>query len=105
MAKKAAKKGAATKAKAKKSTAKKTGAKQPKAKVLRAMDALSDTERAAVFNALAKTLRDNGVVDSLAAVHFSLDEFNLMCPDGQLRVMVCRRQGAGVRCEPVCVPL
>ena len=106
MAKKAtAKKGTAKKGKAKKAATKKAGAKQPKAKVLRPMDALNDNERSAVFTALAKTLRDNGVVDNLAAVHFSLDEFDLMCPDGQIRRMVCRRQGAGVRCEPVCVPL
>lgn len=109
MAKKAAAKKGAGK-KTKKGAKKKAGAPKPKAaikknKVLRPMDALSDSERSAVFTAIAKTLRDNGVADNLAAVHFSLDEFDLMCPDGQVRRMVCRRQGAGVRCEPVCVPL
>src|SRR5512144_1820266 len=99
-----AKKTVSKQAGSKKGSAKKAKGKKPKAKVLRPMDALSDTERSAVFNALAKTLRDNGVVDNLAAVHFSLDEFDLMCPDGQERRMVCRRQGAGIRCEPVCVP-
>src|SRR5262245_25035350 len=104
MAKKAtAKKSAGRAAGAKRGAKKKAGAQ--KAMLLRPMDALSESERSAVFTALAKTLRDNGVSDNLAAVHFSLDEFDLMCPDGQVRRMVCRRQGAGVRCEPVCVPL